>query len=300
MQQAIRLFHRFQVNLIEEYWRGDPPAMAVSLVPNFNRAIYQALRRVTPTVPYVTVLTDIADYPPHFWIERDQDQYFICGSPKALRQASDAGHPANRIFGTSGMILRPAFYDVPAVDRAAERAKLGLDPDLPTALILFGGHGAPVIATIIERLQTVHRPLQVIAMCGHNEKLAAQLKRAGSKVPLHVQGFTREVPRFMQIADFMIGKPGPGSISEAVHMGLPVIVERNAWTLPQERYNADWLIENGVGIVLDNFTRIVSGVDNLLAEGHLDTYRAAARRMNNRAIFEVPDILERILCASRK
>ena len=42
----------------------------------------------------------------------------------------------------------------------------------------------------------------------------------------------------MQLADFFIGKPGPGSISEAVQQGLPVIVVDNAWTMPQERYNA--------------------------------------------------------------
>ena len=62
---------------------------------------------------------------------------------------------------------------------------------------------------------------------------------------MFVEGFTKEVPRYMQLADYFIGKPGPGSISEAVAMQLPVIVERNAWTLPQERYNADWVTRAG-------------------------------------------------------
>ncbi len=60
----------------------------------------------------------------------------------------------------------------------------------------------------------------------------------------------------MQLADFFIGKPGPGSLSEALAMHLPVIVERNAWTLPQERYNADWVLENEVGLVLPEFSTI--------------------------------------------
>ena len=51
----------------------------------------------------------------------------------------------------------------------------------------------------------------------------------------------REIPRYMQLADYFIGKPGPGSISEAVFMRLPVIVNCNAWTLPQERYNTVWV-----------------------------------------------------------
>ena len=65
-----------------------------------------------------------------------------------------------------------------------------------------------------------------------------------------MEGFTSQVPFYMAISDFFIGKPGPGSVSEAVAMKLPVIVERNAWTLPQERYNADWILENHLGLVV--------------------------------------------------
>jgi UDP-N-acetylglucosamine:LPS N-acetylglucosamine transferase len=55
----------------------------------------------------------------------------------------------------------------------------------------------------------------------------------------HVVGFRPEVKRWMSLADYFIGKPGPGSLSEAVHMRLPVVTIRNAWTMPQERYNTD-------------------------------------------------------------
>jgi UDP-N-acetylglucosamine:LPS N-acetylglucosamine transferase len=112
---------------------------------------------------------------------------------------------------------------------------------------------------------------------------------------MFVEGFTKEVPRYMQLADYFIGKPGPGSISEAVAMHLPVIVERNAWTLPQERYNADWVREQGVGLVLPNFRRIRQAVDQLLEPAAYAGFRTATERLYNRAVFEIPDILEGIL-----
>jgi len=59
--------------------------------------------------------------------------------------------------------------------------------------------------------------------------------------------FTTNMPYYMQLADFSIGKPGPGSIAEALAMALPAIVENNAWTLPQERYNTKWVREKEVG-----------------------------------------------------
>jgi 1,2-diacylglycerol 3-beta-galactosyltransferase len=99
----------------------------------------------------------------------------------------------------------------------------------------------------------------------------------------------------MQLADYFIGKPGPGSISEAAFMGLPVIVERNAWTLPQERYNAEWIRERGIGIVLPGFRRIAPTVEQLLDPPAYSRYRDAALRLRNRAVFEIPEILERLL-----
>jgi 1,2-diacylglycerol 3-beta-galactosyltransferase len=242
----------------------------------------------------VTILTDIADYPPHTWIERHPG-YYICGSGKAVEQARAHGHPPERVFQVSGMILRPHFYSPPQIDTAAERTRLGLNPELPTGLVLFGGHGSDVMLSIAKRIQEAKHLVQLIMMCGHNDPLAAKLKALPVTVPMHVQGFTSEVPYFMQLSDFLIGKPGPGSISEALAMKLPVIVERNAYTLPQERYNTDWVREHRVGVVVNSFRKIAGAVDELLESGRLTEYRSNAGAFDNRAVFEIPDLLEKIL-----
>jgi len=256
----------------------------------------QALRRITPRSPFVTIITDMADFPPHFWLE-PQEQHVVCGTAKAVEQARAMGYSPERIHAVSGMILRPSFYELPQWDRAAELTKLGLDPSRPTGLALFGGQGAPVMVDLVRRLQSSSRPLQLILLCGHNTALAAKLRATNSRIPVHVEGFTNEVPRFMAISDFMIGKPGPGSISEAMAMKLPVIVERNAWTMPQERYNADWLLEREAGLVLRNFREIGPAVERLLQPGVLDRMRSNAAAVDNRAVFEIAEILARLLPA---
>jgi 1,2-diacylglycerol 3-beta-galactosyltransferase len=292
---VIRLQHRPAFNLLKRHWSETKPDLVVSLVPNFNRVLWESLIAADPRIPYVTILTDFADYPPHFWIER-QPQLFITGTDRAYQQARELGHPPDRIFKASGMIIRPSFYQSIEVDRDAERAKLGLDPKLPTGIVLFGGQGSKVMLDIADRLGGMSSELQLIMICGRNEKLADRLRnRASSALKIHVEGFTTEIPYFMRLSDFLIGKPGPGSISEAVAMKLPVIIERNIWTLPQERFNADWVIEKGAGIVLPNFTHIASGVRQLLAPGALDSYRANVASIENRAIFEIPEILDQIL-----
>jgi len=293
MQWVIRLYHGKQVRMLEAHWAESRPDLVVSLVPHFNRAIGESLRRASPGAPLVTILTDFADYPPHFWIER-QPQYFICGSERAVEQARAMGHAEDRIFHASGMILSPRFYEVAPIEadeRAAARRTLGLDPAQPVGLVLFGGQGAAVMLDIARRLPD----RQLILICGHNQKLRARLERVTRRAPAFLEGFTKEIPRYMQLADYFIGKPGPGSISEAVFMRLPVIVDSNAWTLPQERYNAEWVREEGVGIVVRNFRDVEGAVERLLEPAAYAGFRAATERLRNRAVFEIPEMLERVI-----
>ena len=296
LQAAIRLYHQDQVRLLETYLRKSPPALVVSLVPHFNRALFESLRRITPTTPLVTILTDLADNPPHFWLER-QEQFYICGSERAVAQASSLGLRKEQIYRTSGMILHPKFFQPFAADRAAERQRLGLDPDLTTGLVMFGGHGSSVMVKIARKLEASKLKLQLILICGHNERLAAELRGIWGRK--YVEGFTTEVPYYMHLSDFFIGKPGPGSISEALTMKLPVIVECNARTLPQERYNAAWVLEKQVGLVLRSFRQITQTVAELLAPANFARYRLNAAAVNNRAVFEIPGMLREILVKSR-
>jgi UDP-N-acetylglucosamine:LPS N-acetylglucosamine transferase len=295
LQGLIFLFHGQSVKLLEKQWRELRPDLVVSLVPHFNRAMYESLALASPGTPFVTVLTDIADFPPHFWIER-QPQFFVCGSEKAVEQAKQAGNSDDHIFATSGMILSPRFYSYEKVDRSAERRKLGLDPERMTGLVLFGGQGArKTMLEIDRRLSASNLPIQLIFICGKNEGLVQALKMQNSGMPRWIEGFTTKVPYYMQLADFFIGKPGPGSIAEAVAMRLPVIVERNAWTLPQERYNTVWVAEKQLGLVLKNFSTIAGATAQLLDPPNYARLRGNILHIHNRALFEIPEIFERIL-----
>jgi len=258
MHLVIRMFHDAQVRVLEEHWSMDPPDMVVSLIPHYNRAFKQALSRISPDAPLVTILTDIADYPPHFWIER-QDQYVICGSSRAVTQDRSLGYPEGHILRTSGMILHPKFYEPSRLDRATERRRLGLYPELPTALVSFGAEGSMEAVKVASAFHHCRYGVQLIILCGRHQQATAKLLSMRHGVPVFVQGFTRDVPYYMSLADVFIGKPGPGTISEALAMRLPVIVERNRWTLAHERYNA------------------------------------SAVALQNRAVFEIPSLLDAIL-----
>ena len=288
MHGVIRLYHRPAVRLLEKYWASARPDMVVSLVPNFNRAMFESLQE---RAARGSVCDD-----PHR--HRRLPAAFLDGEAGAVRdlrqrQSRGAGARAGLYGGPDfprvGMILRPTFYQPVTVDRTAERNEAGARSG-PSY-----GSGA------VRRARLEGDAGDRRAAFGHaahfdlREELGACRSAAcvACAAPRYVEGFTPEIPYYMSLADFFIGKPGPGSISEAVAMGLPVIVERNIWTLPQERYNADWVLERNAGLVLPNFRGIGGAVEELLRD--LPRYQAAVKQIHNRAVFEIPDILAKIL-----
>jgi UDP-N-acetylglucosamine:LPS N-acetylglucosamine transferase len=298
LQFTVSLFHERLTQSVVDFWRtcpGGPPDLVVSLVPNFNRAIYDSTlagpRPGGRPMPLVTILTDLADCPPNFWIEPGQDQHLVCGSAKAVAQARAAGYAPDRILPSSGMIIHPRFYAPRPADRAAARRQLGLDPAAVTGLVLFGGHGSSKMLTIAQSLPDT----QLILMCGRNHALAEKLRKLPCRSARYVVEFTPEVPHYMALADFFIGKPGPGSISEAVCMGLPVIIESTAWTMPQEVYNAEWVREQQAGLVIKTLKQLPAAVADVVAG--LANYRASLARIDNQAVFEIPAMLEQVMAA---
>jgi len=298
-QMLIRQLEPAIIKLLARHWQRSRPKLVVSMIPNFNHAILQGLRQADAMnrrseTPMVTILTDLADCPPHFWIER-QKQYLVCGTEGAAEQAIAMGHDPERVFRTSGMIVRPEFYRPIEMNREAERIRLGLEPELPTGIVMFGSYGSSQMAAIARRIETAGLKTQLIFVCGHNEKIRDRIESMELSYPFHCVGFTQEIPYYMKLADYFIGKPGPGSISEALVMGLPLIVERNAWTMVQERFNTDWIAENGFGVVLPTFRDIGSAISTMLDREQYSGLRANVKAFENRAVFEIPEILEALI-----
>lgn len=291
-QAMIRLTHVKLKNKIQKFWKERHPDLIVSLIPNFNKVMFESLKEAHSSTPYVTVMTDLADYPPNFWIEPYQEQYLICGSDRAVVQAYDTGYRKNQIIQTSGMILRPAFYTLPPIDKHAYRVDMGLDPAQATGLVMFGGHGSTQMLTIAKQLS--HR--QMIFVCGKNALLAKKIKALKPSACHVLFEFTSDINLIMQASDYFIGKPGPGSLSEAIHMGLPVITFKNASTMPQERFNTQWVTDNQFGLVITKMRDLSDVAESMIAE--LPFYKENVSFIHNRAVFEVVEALDRILINS--
>jgi UDP-N-acetylglucosamine:LPS N-acetylglucosamine transferase len=269
--------------------------MMVSLIPNFNRAMTEAFHHENPGKPYVTIPTDLADFPPRFWIEPGIDRVVV-GTDEARAQALATGIPEDRVVRVSGMVMHPRFYRAgePGV-RERARGEMGFRPADFVATLLFGGKGSPEMAPLAERLVDASPDLRVVAVCGENpalfERLAPVEARAGGR--LARLGFTDRVAELLAASDVLVTKPGPGSLSEAFHRGVPVVVTRNVHTIPQERFNTDFVRDRGLGLVVAHWREIPPAVLGLSRDaGALAAMRERLAGLPpNRAVYEVVELV---------
>jgi 1,2-diacylglycerol 3-beta-galactosyltransferase len=273
------------------------PAAVVSVFPNFNGILADAVHQALPGVPLVVVLTDLADFPPRFWIEPGIDRVVVA-TEEARRQAVELGVPPERVSRVSGMVMHPRFYAAGGPEtRDRARRDMGIPEGAFVVTLLFGGKGSPEMAPLAEALLAEHPAFRVVAICGENPGLFARLapleaRSAGRLVRL---GFTDRVAEVLAASDALATKPGPGSLSEAFHQRVPVVVTRNVHTIPQERFNTDFVRDRGLGLVVRGWREIPAAVRRL----HADPAARAAMREKiaalppNRAVHEVVDLVAR-------
>ena len=274
-------------------WEQERPDLLISVMPMPNQGIYQSVKAYSgkQPVPFLVLLTDLQENMKYSWFPKETDYYIACGTEQAYHQALHKPHPSELTFRTSGMIVHPKFYDLPSLDIATERERLVLRADLPTGCMMYGGSGSPRMLQLAQELCKLDHRCQMIFLCGRNQALADELAGLRLPYPHVIRTYTPDVPYYFALSDFFISKPGPGAISEALVMNLRLVVDCQC-VLPQERYNVKWVQEHQVGQPFKNIRSFRQAIRQVIAPGapNSDPPR-------NRAIFEIPGILERILSA---
>jgi hypothetical protein len=305
MHAAIRARRPAIVRTLAAWLRQQPrPAAVVSVMPNFNGVMRDAIHEAIPGTPLMVVLTDFADFPPRFWIEPGLDRVVV-GTDEARAQALATGIPPEKVARVSGMVMNPRFYRAggPSV-RGRVRGELGLGEAAFAVTLLFGGKGSPEMAPLAERLLAADPAFRVIAICGENPPLFEQLasleaRATGRLVRL---GFTDRVAELLAASDLLVTKPGPGSLSEAFHQRVPVVVTRNLHTIPQERFNTEFVRDRGLGLVVSHWREIPAAVLSLYRDA---PERAAIQKRlaalpENRAVYEVIDVVAGVTLPSHR
>lgn len=311
--------YRFMAKRLPElfgqlYKQTNKPNHFSSLVPTLNSqfsySLNRAIHAVEPDVilsthPFATemvshlkktgrvdarLISVITDYGLHrAWTASHVDGYAVA-CEDMLAPLTALGIPREKIH-PFGIPVHKAFFSPPS--RAETQAELGFSPDVPTVLLMAGSFGVSGIIKMYRSLAESGQALQLIIITGKNQALYdafdEEIKtRPSPACRVHLLLFTKEVPKYMNVSDLIITKPGGLTVSEALACNLPLAVFD---AIPgQEEDNALFLERHGMGVRIRKEDNLAQLLSNLLREPD----KLAAMRENCRG-FDKSDAAAEIL-----
>ena len=240
------------------------------------------------------VWVQVTDFDFHsMWVHKHMTGYFAPNEEVAFRMR-DQGIAMDAIHITGIPIM--ATFSRP-LDRAVCTRELGIDPQVPTVLLMGGGAGLGSLGVVAEHLLGLRGKFQLIVLAGKNLDALTALQELATRYPnrLVPHGYTNEVERLMACADLVITKPGGLTTSECLAMGIPMIF--NAPIPGQEEHNANFLLEEGVALNAFDLVTLEYRIQHLLDHpSKLEEMRVKAKALGRpHAASDVLNIvLERI------
>lgn len=221
---------------------NHPSDVVVAVHPLAIAPVLHVLKKKTTRPPFITVVTDLVTGHA-LWYHPGTD---LCVVPTeaSRRRALGCGLRPDQVE-VIGLPVANRFCQPPA-DRVALRARLGWPQDLPVVLLVGGVEGMGPLKKTALAIANAGLPIALMIIAGRNQDLKRRLEAISWSVPTWIYGFVREMPEFMQAADILVTKAGPGTISEALNAGLPMILYSR---VPgQEDGNVDYVVSEGAGI----------------------------------------------------
>jgi 1,2-diacylglycerol 3-beta-galactosyltransferase len=262
----------------------NPADMIVSVHPLANDPFLHALGKHHP--PFITVVTDLVTTHA-MWYHKDVD---ICLVPtETARQRGLLANLKPEQLRVVGLPVADRFCQ-PTGDKNALRQQLGWPQDNPVTLLVGGGEGMGPLEKTALAIAQANLPITLVVVTGRNEALKEHLKTLQLPMPTLIYGFIHEMPDFMRAADILLTKAGPGTISEALIAGLPMILYSR---VPgQEDGNVDFVISEGVGIWAPETDNIIHAIESWITHPQqrqlvVDACYQAARPMAAREIAHI-------------
>jgi processive 1,2-diacylglycerol beta-glucosyltransferase len=240
-------------------------------------------RREIVRFPYAAVVTDFDVH--GLWINRPCERFFVA-TEEARANLTALGIDGSDVAVT-GIPIDPIFAEPRDRREAIERMQLAADR--PIVLQMAGGFGVGSIERIHRSICEIDIPLQIVVVTGKNAEAASALTamELPSRHRRKVLGYTTEMHDFLTAADVVVSKPGGLTTSESLACGCPMVI---AEPIPgQEDRNADFLLENGCGIKVNNLASLSHKLGSLLDDPERVAHmRAAALRCSRpRAAFDI-------------
>jgi len=218
---------------------------------HFYPAIAMTDLKLVYNLPCKVVVCNLDYVNSPFWESAIGVDYFVIPNEDFIEECLEEGFKKEQLlpYGITvdGRTLQ-------ALSREQARDELGLEKDLFTVMIMFGGGcwkgGMKIFKNILKSLKG--RRAQVIMINGRNQKDYDRIQKMTFPEGIKVVnvGFTYEVPKYLASADVVVNKFGGTSVTEMLNVGRAMLITEKIPT--QELYNLEYMKNKGVALSFKN------------------------------------------------
>lgn len=212
----------------------------VSVHPLVNTPYIRASGDRRP--PFITVVTDLVTA--HTLWYHPKADLCIVPTEQAAQRAYESGLRDDKVH-VIGLPVSRRFCE-PEGDQETLKQALGWPHDRPVVLLVGGGEGMGPLEETAERISHLEQNFTLAVIAGRNQALKEKLDAHSWPLPAFIYGFERRIPEMMWAASLLVTKAGPGTITEAINAGIPMVLYSH---LPgQESGNIGYVVDAGVGL----------------------------------------------------
>jgi processive 1,2-diacylglycerol beta-glucosyltransferase len=250
------------------------PTCIVSVHPmmqEFAHSLQQRIERKTGVrIPIYTIVTDPCHGFWKGWAHPEVNAYFTATEGANL-QLREMGIDSTRMACMGLPVSQRYRVSTP---RERQAMRLAIWGDRHTRLCLFFNGGLAGNASN-ERmfLEFCQHPLaqeiNLIVQTGKNTRQANRLRELQKQYPalrFIVATHEHDMQPLYTISDLMITKPGALTVFEALHQGIPLLIDMQTAPMPQERGTARYLEAIDAGLPVANARHLIQVLESLFAE----------------------------------
>ena len=161
--------------------------------------------------------------------------------------------PKDRILLTGNPVRQNLLS--PNLTKTEASAIFGLEPDIPTILLIGGSLGARTLnESVLNNLQLIEKaPIQFIWQTGgyYSQKIQEELNKQGKPTNMYVTDFITRMDQAYKAADLVISRAGASSISELCLLGKPsILVPSPNVAEDHQTHNAMALVQRDAAIIV--------------------------------------------------
>ncbi len=249
LKEIVELLNKVGLFKMEDLIEEFNPDVVLCTHPFPLEALSIFKEKHSLNLPIMTIITDYTIHPK--WIYDNVDAYIV-PNEDFISDLVEKGISEKKVY-PFGIPISESFFNISQSDRDGFLVELNLDKDIPTILIMNGGLGLSDMSETFKDVMSIGKNVQVIVCVGKNEDMVSSLKEIyrdmNTDKKAIIMGYTNKVNLLMSISDVLVTKPGGLTVTEAMHMRLPIVIK-----LPipgQEKENAEYLMNCGIALNSD-------------------------------------------------